>query len=260
MKIAYIQNDLIWENPVENRKSFNALIDSVSVGTDLIVLPETFNTGFPVNPQKFAEPVDGQTMSWLHKKASEINCVVCGSLLLKIDQKFYNSFVWMRPDGSFDLYHKRHVFRIGGENKLVQSGDNELIIEYKGWKIKPMICYDLRFPVWSRNRYENGEYDYDLAIYVANFPAVRFNVWNQLLIARAIENQAFVLGVNRVGTDNSGMTYNGLSKLIDAKGIVVSEAKINACQVVENDIDLEELKRFRDKFNVGLDWDEFQKF
>lgn len=255
MKIAYIQNDLVWEKPSENMKSFDKMIENVSVGTDLIVLPETFNTGFPVDPKQFAEPLDGTTMCWLSQKACENECVICGSLLLNIDNDFFNSFVWMRPDGSFDLYHKRHVFRMGGEDKLVKHGENKLIVEYKGWKIKPLICYDLRFPVWSRNRYENGEFAYDLAIYVANFPSVRINVWNQLLVARAIENQAFVLGVNRVGTDDKGIAYNGLSKLIDARGNVISEAKITECQIVESDIDLEDLNQFRNKFNVGLDWD-----
>ncbi len=194
----------------------------------------------------------------MHRMATQTGAVVAGSLLLKEGTAYFNAFIWMRPDGTFERYDKRHVFSMGGEHKRIKAGEQQLLVTLKGWKIRPMVCYDLRFPVWSKNRYENGTFEYDLAIYVANWPAVRAYPWNMLLIARAIENQAFVLGVNRVGTDGLGNTYSGHSGLIDAKGRVLSEAPENKEGVMRVSLSAKELQQLRNKFNVGMDWDRFE--
>jgi omega-amidase len=257
LKLSYLQADLVWENPEQNRRNFEKKILAAAAGSDLIVLPETFTTGFPVDPAPFAETAHGDTLQWMKKTAQETGAVVTGSFLMKKRNSYTNTLVWMRPDGTYERYDKRHVFTMGGEHKHIKAGTAPLIVELKGWKIKPMICYDLRFPVWSKNRYNSGRFAYDLAIYVANWPAVRAYPWNQLLAARAIENQAFVLGVNRVGVDGQGNRYSGHSKLLNAKGVVVSEAPENREALLQATISGEELIAFRNKFNVGRDWDRF---
>ena len=154
-----------------------------------------------MDPKAYAETTDGSTVLWMKQKSQELNAVICGTFLLEVGGHYHNSLVWMRPDGSFELYHKRHTFTLGGENLPVELGSEPLIVELNGWHIKPMICYDIRFPVWSKNHYQDGRYEYDLGIYLANFPASRIFVWDTLLMARAIENQAYVIGVNRIGDD-----------------------------------------------------------
>jgi predicted amidohydrolase len=257
LKIAYIQTNLIWEDAQANRSAFSTKITELSEKTDLIVLPETFTTGFPVDPNQFAETSEGETIVWMKETAASTGSVICGSFLMKKHEKFYNTFVWMRPDGSFETYDKRHVFRMGGEHKHIEPGKKNIRIELKGWKIRPLICYDLRFPVWSRNSYKNGEFDYDLLIVVANWPAVRAYPWTQLLIARAIENQCFVLGVNRIGTDLNGIAYSGNSGLIDPKGKFVSSAEPSCEQTLIATLCANEILQFRKDFKVGLDWDDF---
>lgn len=258
MKLTYIQADLQWQNKQANLEHFDELLKQVEPQTDLVLLPETFNTAFPVNPKEFAETTDGPTMLWMKQKAQELNAVVCGTLLLEVDGHYHNSLVWMRPDGSFELYHKRHTFTLGGETLPVECGSESLIVELKGWRIKPMICYDLRFPVWSRNHYQDGRYEYDLGIYLANFPASRMDVWNTLLSARAIENQAYFVGVNRVGEDPEGVRYSGCSQLLNAKGEMLNMAKPCMEAVVPCELDYEKLQSFQEKFPVGKDWDSFQ--
>lgn len=257
LKIAYIQADLIWENAPANRSAFSNKISELSEKVDLIVLPETFTTGFPVDPIQFAETVEGETITWMKKTAELTGSVICGSFLMKRQENYYNTFVWMRPDGTFETYDKRHVFRMGGEHRHIKPGDKNIHTELNGWKIRPLICYDLRFPVWSRNSYQNGEFAFDLLIYVANWPAVRTYPWKQLLLARAIENQCFVLGVNRVGTDTNGIAYSGDSCLIDPKGKIVSMAEPSKDQQIITTLNANELLQFRKDFEVGLDWDNF---
>lgn len=257
LKIAYIQASLEWADPAANRSHFDTWIMSIKSQPDLIVLPETFNTGFPVDPVKYAESIDGESVSWLKEKAVTTGAVVCTSLLLGSSGKYYNSLIWMRPDGTFAMYNKRHVFRMGGEHELITPGQ-ELITEVlNGWKIRPMICYDLRFPVWCRNQYENGVYDYDLLLFVANWPKVRSYPWKQLLIARAIENQSYVLGVNRVGKDETGNEYSGDSFLVDPKGEIIVSATPDKEEIVEFSAGYAALFDFRSKFKVGMDWDDF---
>jgi predicted amidohydrolase len=257
LKIAYIQADLIWEDAQANRSAFNSKISELTEKVDLIVLPETFTTGFPVDPNQFAETEEGETIAWMKTISKKTDSVICGSFLMKKEDKFFNSLVWMRPDGTFETYDKRHVFRMGGEHKLIEPGKKILHTELKGWNIRPLICYDLRFPVWSRNSYQNGKFAFDLLIYVANWPAVRSYPWKQLLIARAIENQCFVLGVNRIGTDLNGIGYSGDSCLIDPKGNIVSMATPSVEEVIITTLSIKEILQFRENFQVGLDWDNF---
>ena len=255
--VTYIQADLLWEDPKGNRAHFDQLLEEVPAETDLVLLPETFNTAFPVNPKEFAEPTEGPTLQWMKEKAKELYAVICGTMLLNVDGHYHNSLAWMRPDGSFELYHKRHTFGMGGETQPVEPGEKPLIVELNGWHIKPMICYDIRFPVWSKNHYENGHYAYDLGIYLANFPDSRMNVWDALLQARAIENQAYFIGVNRVGDDPEEVHYSGHSQVISPKGKVISKANADTEAIVSCVLDYEKLQRFREKFPVGKDWDLF---
>ena len=258
LEILFLQANLVWENPVQNRENFEKKILTRGKGCDLIVLPETFTTGFPVDPAPFAENIDGESMQWLHRMAAQTGAVITGSLLLKAASAYFNALIWMHPDGTYKRYNKRHVFSMGGEHERIKAGNHQLLVEINGWKIKPMVCYDLRFPVWSKNRYQNETFEYDLAVYVANWPAVRTYPWDILLKARAIENQAFVLGVNRVGTDGLGNNYNGHSKLIDAKGKVLSEAPESKEAAIRMSLSEKDLREFRKKFNVGRDWDTFE--
>lgn len=257
LTITYLQTDLVWENPQANRMYFSELILDPDVSSDLIVLPETFTTGFPVDPVTFAETEDGETMAWMRELAMIKQSVICGSLLLKKNGKFFNTFVWMQPSGKAVFYNKRHVFRMGGEHELVEAGKENITVELNGWKIRPQICYDLRFPIWSRNRFSHGKFDYDLLIYVANWPAVRAYPWKQLLVARAIENQCFVLGVNRVGTAPGAVIYSGDSRLIGPKGEIISMVAPEASQMLTVKLSADELIQFRENFQPGLDWDSF---
>lgn len=255
LNVAFIQSDLKWEDKASNIEHFSEFIGEVRDGTDLILLPETFTTAFPVDPIEFAEEEDGPTMQWLKDEAKMKNAVICGTILLKKDGLYRNSLVWMRPDGGFELYHKRHPFSIGGENKVITKGSERLIVELKGWKISPFVCYDIRFPVWARNRFQNGSYEYDIAFYLANFPDSRMIVWNSLLVARAIENQAFVIGVNRIGEDPHGLHYSGESQVIDPRGNIISNVEAYKEGVGYATLEYENLHKFRTKFPLGPDGD-----
>jgi omega-amidase len=258
LNIAFIQTSLHWENPAANRLHFSRLIEKLQNKPDLIVLPETFNTGFPVDPQLWAEKSDGESFRWLQIKSNETGAVMCASMLMESGDQYHNSLIWMRPDGSHRQYNKRHVFRMGGEHERITPGDGHLLTRLNGWNIRPLVCYDLRFPVWCKNTYENDSFEYDFVFFVANWPAVRSTPWKQLLIARAIENQAYVLGVNRIGKDGHGIAYSGDSCLIDPKGHIVAEAKADEEAVVEATLSYGELNSLRNKFNVGMDWDRFE--
>lgn len=257
LRIAYLQANLIWENPQANLRLFDNLMQQQTQPNDLIILPETFTTGFPVDPHVFAEELNGPAMIWMRAKAQQYNAVVCGSILLRDCVNFFNCFIWMRPDGSYETYAKGHVFRMGGEHEQITPGDQLLTVELNGWKIRPMICYDLRFPVWCRNASLDGVFAYDLLLFVANWPSVRSWPWKQLLIARAIENQSYVIGVNRVGVDGLNYNYTGDSCVLDAKGFMVSQAVAEKEMLVEVSLNYAELLIFREKFNVALDWDRF---
>lgn len=217
IKITIFQAYLFWENAEKNLQNLGLRLSSLKEKTDLILLPEMFNTGFTMNIAKCAERMDGMTMRWMYNTAQSFDCMVAGTLIIEEDGKYYNRFVWMSPDGSYVYYDKRHLFAMGGEDNLFTPGNSRVIVQLKGWKICPMVCYDLRFPVWSRNQ-EDG---YDLLVYTASWPDQRSSHWRALIPARAIENQSFVIGVNRVGHDGNEVYYSGGSMCISPLGDVV---------------------------------------
>lgn len=251
LRISCIQNDVIGCDPEANRRHLDEMLKNVE-NTDIIVFPETFTTGFPADPNVFAEEVEGPTMQWMREKAVEKDCAVCGTLILK-NNGFYNSFIWMEPNGTHLIYNKRHLFTMGGEIGL-NRGEECITIEYKGWRIRPFVCYDMRFPVWNRNSFKDGKFEYDLAIYTAEWPEKKSEVWNTLLRARAIENQAYIVGVNRVGIDDSEISYIGESMILNMKGRIVAKAAEGEC-VVKAAINMEDLTAFREYFTVANDWD-----
>lgn len=257
LKVTFIQSDLIWKDSRANLSAFSEKISQIEETTDIIVLPEMFNTGFVVEPETIEEQVAREGLEWMRLKATETNAVICGSLIVKENGNYFNRFYWVPPNGSIETYDKRHLFSLGGEDKHFCSGSDFIIIEYKGWKIKPLICYDLRFPVWAKNTYQNDEYVYDLLIFVANWPAARSYAWRSLLVARAIENQAYVVGVNRIGNDGRGTPHSGYSGIIEPKGEWISEEVVNTESIQTIDLPKEDLKQYRKKFTVALDWDQF---
>lgn len=258
LKIACVQTDIIARNPSENFKHLDELFARIQDDRDIIILPETFTTGFPAEPELFAETEDGPTMTWLRQKAKERNCVICGSFITSFSQQpYHNTLVWMNPDGSYHTYNKRHTF-MGGEKEQLRCGQDLVTINYKGWKIRPFVCYDLRFPVWLRNTYKEGEFEYDLAILIANWPQPKAYIWNTLLSARAIENQAYFIGVNRVGTDHNNVPYIGGTKIVNAKGRTVAEIAGDKENILEAEIDMESMSSFRNHFIVHKDWDDFK--
>lgn len=251
LRVTCIQNDVIARDPEANRRHLDEMLKNVE-NTDVIVFPETFTTGFPADPNEFAEEVGGTTMQWMRKIAAEKDCAVCGTIVLR-NNGFYNSFIWMQPDGIYHIYNKRHLFTMGGELGL-NPGEERITIEWKGWRIRPFVCYDLRFPVWDRNSFKDGKFEYDIAIFTAEWPKKKSEVWNTLLRARAIENQAFVVGVNRVGIDDSNIEYKGESMVLNMKGRVVAQAEEGE-SVVTAELNMEDLQSFRDYFTVAKDWD-----
>lgn len=258
LKILCLQTDIVWEDPAKNRELLEIKILSHIEDHDLILLPETFNTGFPNFPSFISESMEGESVSWLAEMAKKAKAVVAATLLIEDKEEVTNRLIWMNPDGHFDTYDKRHVFTMAGEDKQISAGKKQLIVELKGWKIKPMICYDLRFPVWSKNRMEsNNEYEYDLAFYLANWPALRSYPWRQLLISRAIENLSYVIGLNRVGHDPSGKFYDGNSLVVDPKGKIIEDVPEGKERAITAVLSAQEIYDFRQKFNVGPDWDKF---
>jgi omega-amidase len=213
MKIALIQSSLHWENPQANRYYFETKIDTIAQIVDLIVLPEMFTSGFTMNPEAVAETMQGETIELLKHIAKAKNCAITGSLVIQENNNFYNRLVFIFPSGDIQYYDKKHLFTLAGEDKVYKAGTKKLIIEYKGFKICPITCYDLRFPVFARNT-EN----YDVLLYVANWPKPRINAWDALLKARAIENMSYVIGVNRIGEDNNKHEYVGHSQVVDYMG------------------------------------------
>lgn len=227
---------------------------------DIIVLPEMFNTGFLVEPQQMPADAHDKAVKWLRKHAASKQAVVCASLIVQQGKRYYNRLHWVHPDGNIQYYDKRHLFSYGQEDRYFEAGTQPLIVECKGWRIKPLICYDLRFPVWAKNSLQaDGRYAYDMLIYIANWPSSRIGAWQSLLYARAIENQAYALGVNRVGDDAQGTAHNGSSLLIDAKGNKLSDDVADGQESVQRySLQYDELQAFRDKFPLGLDWDTFK--
>jgi predicted amidohydrolase len=251
MKIALIQTHLTWENPTENRSHLAQKITGFMEDVDLIVLPEMFSSGFTMNPKNVAETMQGETISWLQHLAKAKNCAITGSLVIEENGNYYNRLVFVFPNGEIKTYDKRHLFTLAGEDKVYTAGREKLIIEYKGFKICPLICYDLRFPVFARN-VEN----YDLLIYVANWPKLRVNAWDILLKARAVENMSYAIGVNRIGNDNNGLEYVGHSQAVDFLGnYLVEPRQSEGVFIVE--LDKEKLLETRSKLAFLEDRDYF---
>jgi predicted amidohydrolase len=253
LTITLIQSDLSWENPKENLEMFSKKISAITEQTDLIILPEMFTTGFSMQPEKFAEDLDGQTIKWLKTKAREKKCVVTGSFICLENDNFYNRLVWMHPDGFYNVYDKRHLFSMGDENHHYTAGHEKIIEEIKGWRILPLICYDLRFPVWSRNVSE-----YDLLVYIANWPERRSHPWKTLLLARAIENQCYVAGLNRIGNDGNEIYHSGDSAVINNKGEIISDIPSKEECIKTITLKYDELQEFRKVFPVLKDQDRFE--
>lgn len=219
LKIALVQTEIVWQNPESNRALLRDKIDPIVDELDIIVLPEMFTTGFTMTPSECAETMDGQTVRWMRNLAAKKNGAIVGSLVIEENERYFNRLLFVRPDGEISVYDKRHLFTLAGEDKIYSAGNDKLVMEYKGFKICPLICYDLRFPAFSRNLE-----DFDLMIYVANWPNSRIAAWNALLKARAIENMCFVAGVNRVGEDLNGHFYPGHSQGLNYLGEPLASA------------------------------------
>jgi omega-amidase len=252
MKIAIIQSSLHWENPQENRNYFEQKINSIAEKVDLIILPEMFTSGFTMNPSEVAETMGGATILCLQSLAKSKNCAITGSLIIKEKGHYYNRLVFIFPSGEIKIYDKRHLFSLAGEEKVYTKGAQKVIIEYLGFKICPLICYDLRFPVFSRN-----VEDYDLLIYVANWPKPRVNAWDILLKARAIENMCYTIGVNRIGVDNNGYEYTGHSQVNDFLGNSIIELHESEGVFITT-LDQIKMLETRTKLNFLKDKDSFK--
>jgi omega-amidase len=259
LKLTLVQADLAWEDPEANLSHFEQLIGGLSESTDLILLPEMFSTGFSCNPDQFAEAPGGPAALFMQRTAAQRNCAVTGSVMIREGKKVFNRLLFYLPDGTHFAYDKRHLFRLSEEYKLFSSGTSRQIISFRGWNILPLVCYDLRFPVWSKNAWNNGGYEYDLLLYVANWPSSRDHVWKTLLAARAIENQAYVAGVNRIGEDGNGTWHAGESRVVDAKGFSLWDGETGQEEVKTVTLSAEDLRLFREAFTVGMDWDPFTR-
>lgn len=258
LKVTLLQTSLHWHDAPANLANIEVQLKGIGTGTDLVILPEMFTTGFTMSPETAAEPQGGPGLQWMIRMAAEKGCVITGSIAVEDKGRYYNRLYWVRPDGSYEMYNKRHLFRMAHEQQHYTAGDQKLVVELKGWKICPLVCYDLRFPVWSRNRLVNNAPEYDLLLYVANWPEARVYPWKQLLIARAIENQCYVAGLNRIGVDGNKYQYSGDSALINPRGEVLSKpnAQEEICETIE--LSYAYLEEFRKLFPVMLDADGFE--
>jgi predicted amidohydrolase len=252
VKITLVQPDIIWENKSKNLEKLSQLISTISQATEIIILPEMFNTGFMVTPDDIFELPDSETLEWMKSISKKYNAGICGSYIVKENIYFYNRWIFISPDDEMWSYDKRHLFSPGGEDKMFTRGIDRIVFNFRGIRICPSICYDLRFPVWIRNRN-----DYDLLINSANWPESRRDVWITLLKARALENQCFVAGANRVGIDGTGIKYCGDSVIVGPKGEIMAESRINEEGIITGDISIRDLSDFRNNFPVLNDADEF---
>ncbi|MEN3323326.1 amidohydrolase [Mariniflexile soesokkakense] len=252
LKVALIQSDLVWENPKQNRKNFSEKIESILNEVAVIVLPEMFATGFTMKTETVAETMDGKTVAWMKKQAEKTGAAIVGSLIISEDGNYYNRLLFVEPSGVITTYDKRHTFTLAGEDKVYSAGKEKVIITYKGWKFCPLVCYDLRFPVWARN-VEN----YDVLLYVANWPKPRILAWDTLLKARAIENMSYVVGVNRVGLDEAQNEYSGNSAVYDVLGNAITAIKPNKEQIEVVALERNHINFYRNKLKFLDDKDEF---
>lgn len=251
--VAGIQTILQWESRAKNLDHFNALFQKLnSHHVDLIILPEMFTTGFTMNVHPCADQPEGETLAWMRGQAIELDAAITGSVIIEENSRYYNRLYFVWPDGQYEIYDKRHTFSYAGEDRVFTKGKSRLIVEYKGWKICPLICYDLRFPVWSRNTEE-----IDVLIYVANWPASRIKAWDTLLPARAVENICYTIGVNRVGEDGNRVTYNGHSAFYDGLGNRIGHLEEDEEGILFVELDKEDLTTLRSRYRFLEDRDEF---
>ena len=253
LRLALFQTSLSWESPRENRAHFNQLISSLNEPVDIIILPEMFTTGFTMNTADCAESPYEDTHRWMVEMAARKNAAVVGSYIVQEGDMNFNRLIWAHPDGSYEVYNKKHLFRMAEENEHFTAGNSRILVEFRGWKVLPLICYDLRFPAWSRNHFREdlGELDYDLLIYVANWPSPRTQAWDGLLKARAIENHAYCAGLNRIGSDGNEKSYDGHSAVYDPKGNTLAFSESDEILIIE--LQKEPLEDYRRKFPAYLD-------
>ena len=252
LNISILQANLHWENSSENLVMFDELLQQISEKTDLIILPEMFSTGFSMNAENLAETMNGKSVEWMKKKAGELDSAITGSLIITENGNYYNRLFFVYPDGSYKTYDKRHTFTLAKEDETYTAGKERLVVELKGWKICPLICYDLRFPVYARNTE-----DYDVLIYVANWPEKRVNAWDALLKARAIENMSYCVGVNRTGEDGDGYVYNGHSAVYDCLGNAMTALDREVIFVEELKLKRSHIRETRGKLKFLEDRDDF---
>jgi predicted amidohydrolase len=258
LRVSLVQGATRWHDPAGNREYYGSLIAPLAGRTDLVVLPETFTSGFSNEAIHNAETMDGPSVAWLREKAKELDAAITGSVQLRAGEGVFNRLLFVTPDGEVRHYDKRHLFRYADEHKRYASGRDKLIVEWKGWRICPLVCYDLRFPVFSRNGHDPQRgFDYDLVLFVANWPAARAHAWRTLLRARAIENLSYCLGVNRVGTDGNQLPYSGDSGVLDYLGQAMVDLGAQE-QTVTVTLDPAALAAFREKFPAWMDADAFE--
>ncbi|WP_373494890.1 amidohydrolase [Aquiflexum sp.] len=257
LKIALVQTDLYWKNKTANMAMLEEKLMNLDQDVDLIILPEMFTTGFTMDAQEVSEPMNLDTTKWMKQMAARTNAVVTGSVIINDKGKYFNRLLWLSPDGNIDVYDKRHLFRMADEDAHFDMGLTRKVFEWKGWKIMPQICYDLRFPVWSRNKMEGDEMQYDLIFYVANWPSPRISAWDILLQARAVENLSYSIGVNRIGQDGNDVPYCGHSAAYNFKGERLSYAE-GSEDILFVELDLHTLREYRSKFPAWMDGDRFE--
>jgi omega-amidase len=256
LTITGIQTSLHWEDPAANLNMFEEKIKSISGKTEIVILPEMFSTGFSMKPEEFAETMEGETVKWMKRIAAEKKAILTGSLIVEENGEYFNRLIWMLPNGQYGVYDKRHLFAYAGEDEQYTPGTKRLIASVNGWRINLMVCYDLRFPVWARQQLQNGVPEFDLIIYVANWPERRNHAWKTLLQARAIENQSYVVGVNRVGKDGNDIYHSGDSMVVDPMGEVIYN-KAHEEDIFTITLNKEKLEEVRTRLPFWKDGDNF---
>jgi omega-amidase len=256
LQFSIIQTSLFWEDKGANLDLLGQKIMGITEPTEIIVLPEMFNTGFSMQPEKLAEPMDGPSVDWMRSMSAATKSIITGSLIISENEKYYNRLIWMLPNGQLGYYDKRHLFAFAGEDQHYTPGNKRLIASVKGWKINLQICYDLRFPVWARQELANATPEYDVLLYVANWPEKRSHAWKTLLTARAIENQCFTIGVNRVGLDGNNIAHSGNSMIVGPLGEVLYHCAYEEA-VFHISLQKEEIDNTRSKFPFWKDADFF---
>lgn len=257
LTVSTIQTNLFWEDKKSNLQQLEEKINSLFQKTEVVILPEMFTTGFSMNPSVLAEPMDGPAIEWMRRLSMQNRVILTGSLIIEEGGKYYNRLVWMMPNGEHGHYDKRHLFAFSGEDKEFSSGNKRLITSVKGWKLNMLVCYDLRFPVWARQSSPGKQYEYDVLVYVANWPERRSHAWKTLLCARAIENQCYVIGVNRVGRDGNDIYYSGNSLVIDPMGEVLYHMADEE-DIFTITLEKDRLEEVRSKYPFLKDADDFR--